>query len=74
MLRTYAGAMTHDFAPDDVKETYIMDSWKLLEQIKQEKKISIQILNNLMLVICNAMKPEQVEVLIYFILKLHLFS
>ena len=66
MLRTYAGAMTHEFCPDNVKDTYIMDSWKLLEQIKQEKKISIQVLNSLLLVHCKAMRPEQVEVQMIF--------
>ena len=62
MLRTYAGAMTHDACPENVKDTYIADSWRLLELIKKEKKVSIQILNSLLLVHCKALRPEQVEV------------
>lgn len=65
MLRIYAGALTHDFVPDNVKDTYIADSWKLLEQIKQEKKISVYILNSLLLVHCKAMRKDQVEVYIF---------
>lgn len=63
MLRTYAGALSHDLVPDNVKDTYIMDSWKLLEQIKKEKKVSIQILNSLLLVHCKAMRMDHVEVI-----------
>ena len=63
MLRTYAGAVAQEYTPNDVKEVYIKDSWNLLEQIKKEKKLSIQILNSLLLVHCNAIKPDQVEVL-----------
>lgn len=64
MLRTYAGAMTHDNCPDNVKDTYIADSWRLLELIKSEKKLSIPIINSLLLVHCKAFRPEQVEVFI----------
>lgn len=62
MLRTYAGAMTHDACPENVKDTYIADSWRLFELIKKENKVSIQIVNSLLLVHCKALRPEQVEV------------
>lgn len=66
MLRTYAGALSKEWVDADLKETYIIDSWKLLEQIKEEKKVSINILNSLLLVHCKGLKHEQVEVYYLF--------
>lgn len=65
MIRTYAGALNHEFLTNEVKDAYILDAWKIFEKIKEENKVSIQILNSLLLVHCRALKPDQVEVSIH---------
>lgn len=68
MIRTYAGALNHEFLTNEVKDAYILDAWKIFEKVKEENKVSVQILNSLLLVHCRALKPDQVEVKISLIL------
>lgn len=58
MLRTYAGACNLKPLPEDTKDLYIKDAWKLIDQIKAENLINNNILNSFLYIHVKAVRKE----------------
>ena len=64
MLRTYAGACTLGPLNNSQIDLYISDAWKLLDIIKNENMININILNSFLFIHVKALKSDQIEGLV----------
>lgn len=62
LIRTYAGACKIDHVREEHIDLYIKDAFQLYKTMESEGlEVNIQILNSLVLLYANALRPEQLE-------------
>jgi len=64
LIRVYAGASLHEHVKEEHIDMYLKDSmelFKTLEKGENGTEVNIQVLNSLLLLYSNALRPEQLE-------------